>query len=633
MTQRRTAATRTTRSAASPPRTTPVPDSRRRILGLLVTFVVIGVAMIGVLVDLQTIRPDRYRDLGENQRTRTRELAGFRGSLVDRNGFVLAASTPGRQLVVDPTLVVDAQKAAFVIAPVLGMDEADLALRLTPDHDNDRYELLIRTTDDDLITHLSELLSADRQADAPVLRGVFLLAEEARVYPAGSLARPIVGRVDDYEQGVFGLEAQFNDVMQGSPGSETSERGIFGSIAGGFWDVEPAERGYDLVLTLDHRIQFVTEQALIEHCEELDARSAQAAVSDPRTGEILAIATVVQQEDGSCAVPRQNAPLTDVFEPGSVLKILMAAAAVEELGYDASYPIDVPSSIRVGDVDFRSPAGHVPGSYPLGQIIADSLNVGTIEVAQRLGDDTLYDYYRRFGFGQYTGLDWEFESRGLVRPASEWNGSDAGSIAIGQGVQANTVQIMSAYSTLANDGMYVAPRLVRAAIGSDGLEYDLAGQDARRVVSAETANEVTAMLTRVVDSGSGTAAQVDGYRVAGKTGTAWKVFEGGDGTFSYGSDGDRRYVLSFAGFLPADDPQLSIVVSVDEPREYGSAGEVAAPVFADIAQYALRILDVPPADARALNEGLVRGTPAPDPTVPPLQLAGVDAAGGEENGE
>ncbi len=571
--------------------------------------------LIGVLVDLQTLRPDSYRALGQDQRLRVRELAGYRGSFLDRNGFVLASSTPGREIVADPTMFPDPAAAAALLAPALGFDPNELALRLTPTSETDRYELLLRTSDDATVEHVTDILQADRnQGSDRLLAGVFLRSEEARVYPAGTLARTVVGRVDDYEQGVFGLEAEFNDLLQGTPGSETTERGIFGSIAGGFSELDPAEKGYDLVLTIDHRIQFITEQALIEHCLETEANAAQAVVSHPATGEILAMANVIRQDDGRCLVPGYNAPIQDTFEPGSVLKILAAAAVVEELGYTVNTPIDVPNSIEVGDYTFLEHANHVPAPYPMSDVIADSMNVGTIQLAQAVGEETLHDYYERFGFAQFTGLGLDAEARGRLADWEDWQGADFGSIAIGQGVTANTVQIMAAYNTLANDGLYVAPRLVREVVDSDGVASQLEAQEARRVVSPGTANAVTEMLVGVVDRGTGQQAAVPQYRVAGKTGTAWKVFDAGSGTLTYGSDGNRRYVMSFAGYLPADDPQISIVVTVDEPMcdECRTAGTVAAPVFADIAQYALRILAVPPATPTASAE-LVRGTPAPGP--------------------
>ena len=595
------------------PRTTPVPDVRRRLLCLLGAFILVAAALVGVLVDLQTLRPDRYRALGEDQRLRTVELAGYRGSFLDRNGFVLASSTPGREVVVDPTMVDDPAAAASLLAPALDMDPAELAIRLTATGENDRYDLLLRTSDDATIEHIADIMQADRQSGSDrILTGVFLRSEEARVYPAGTLGRTVVGRVDDFEDGVSGLEYEFNDLLQGSPGQETTERGIFGSIAGGFWEVDPAEKGYDLVLTIDHRIQYITEQSLIEHCHETDAERAQAVVSHPATGEILAMANVIRQADGQCVVPTYNAAVVDTFEPGSVLKILAAAAVVEEMGYTQDTLVDVPNSVFVADYEYFEHAGHVAASYPVSQIMADSMNVGTIQLADAVGRETLHEYYEAFGFAQPTGLGLEAETRTRVAHWEDWQGSDFGSIAIGQGVTANTVQIMAAYNTLANDGLYVAPRLVREVVDAGGASSEVQAQEARRVVSPETADAVTEMLVGVVDSGTGTAAAVPQYRVAGKTGTAWKVFDDGSGTLSYGSDGNRRYVMSFAGFLPADDPQISIVVTVDEPNTGRNAGIVAAPVFADIAQYALRILAIPPTQAVTSTE-LVRGTPAPGP--------------------
>ncbi len=595
------------------PRTTPEPDVRRRLLVLLGAVILVAGSLVAVLFDLQMLRPDQYRALGEDQRLRTRELAGYRGSFLDRNGFVLASSTPGREVVADPTMFADPAGAAAVLAPALGMDPNDLATRLTPSSEDDRYEMLLRTSDEATIEHVTDIIEADRdQGSDRLLSGLFIRAEEARVYPAGTLARTVVGRVDDYEQGIFGLEAEFNQLLQGTPGRETTERGIFGSIAGGFWEVDPAEKGFDLVLTIDHRIQFITEQALIQHCGETEAEAAQAVVSHPATGEILAMANVIRQEGGACVVPGYNAPIQDTFEPGSVLKILAAAAAVEELGWRPDRSIEVPDSILVGDYTFREHAGHVPAPYPISEIIARSMNVGTIQLAEAVGAETLHDYYQRFGFAQFSGLGLDAEARGRLSDWEDWQGADFGSIAIGQGVTANTVQIMAAYNTLANDGLYVAPRLVREVIGADGERSELEPQEARRVVRPDTANAVTDMLVGVVERGTGAEAAVPQYRVAGKTGTAWKVFEDSDGELTYGSDGNRRYVMSFAGFVPADDPQISIVVTVDEPNSGRTAATVAAPVFQQIAQYSLRILAVPPQQPTETTE-LVRGTAAPRP--------------------
>ncbi|MDA3039418.1 MAG: penicillin-binding protein 2, partial [Actinomycetota bacterium] len=424
--------------------------------------------------------------------------------------------------------------------------------------------------------------------------------------------------VDPDEFGSAGVEWQFQEYLAGVGGLEHFERGVFGSITGGEWSVEPAQPGSDIMLTLDHRIQYVVEQALIEHCQEMNARVANAVVADPRTGEILAMATVRRRAVGDCYVPRYNASIVDTFEPGSVLKVVTFAAAISELGYTGETLVAVPPSITVGNKSFPDHPRHPAADYPIWQIAAKSMNVGTIKLSQEVGAERLYEYLMAFGFGQESGLGFKDEALGKV--PSTWYGSDAGSIPIGQGITVNTVQVLSAYNTLANGGVYVAPKLVRAVIAPDGTRQLPEPREARPIITAAAAAEVTKLLTGVVNSGTGTAAAVPGYTVAGKTGTAWKVH--GDGPYqgTYGVDGDREYVVTFAGFLPAENPQLSIVVVVDEPTVETTAGTVAAPVFADIAHYVLRILGIPPAAVETETTGPVRGAPAglagePDPNL------------------
>ncbi len=582
---------------------------------------VVAVLFCGVLVDLQAVRPERYRDVGVSQRTRTQTLSGYRGSIIDRDGFVLAASTPGFEVVADPTMVEQPIATAALLAPVLGIDAQTLEVALRGESPDDRFAMLAPEITDGAFEQLEVL--ADDSTNYETLLGVFVRRFEDRVYPNGNLALPIIGGVDPDENGTFGIEWQYDELMQGRSGQEQIERGIFGSITGGFHSVDPAVQGDDVVLTLDHRIQHVVEESLIEHCEETRANGAQSVVSDPRTGEILAMATVVRNENGTCSVPRYNAPLIETFEPGSVLKIITAAAAVEELGMTKDTQIEVPTAIEVGDVTFvEHGAGHVAAPYPVSQIISQSMNVGTIRLAEQLGKQTLHDYILAFGFAQPTGLDFRYEARGRVSDPEDWYGSDLGSIPIGQGVTVNAVQLNASYNVIANGGLYVPPTLVRALVSPDGEETHVAQQQSRRVVSDTTASEVTDMLVGVVEheTGTGHAAAVPGYTVAGKTGTAWKVFrETQDAPSTYGYAGNRRYVVSFAGFLPAENPQLSITVVVDEPQTESTAGKVAAPVFADIAQYSLRILGIPPGQVAVDTGERVRGTPAP--SADPLLLA------------
>lgn len=594
-------------------RTTKPIDPRNRLLLLLLVFVMIGAGFVALLVDLQAIRAEGLRTRGEAQRTSTRQLAGYRGSVIDRNGFVLAASTPSHRVVADPTMVVNPSATATLLAPLLGREVSALADELSADTERDRYALLARTVGDDSIDRIRGLMSNDTTAERLV--GVFVRPEEARVYPAGELARPIVGDVDPDERGIFGVEAQYDDIMTGIPGEEEFESSRFGSISVADWRVDPATAGYDVVLAIDHRIQYVAEEALRAQCEATGAAGATAVVTEPATGEILAMAGVTRDDEtGRCEVPNHNSALVWPFEPGSVLKTVTMAAAIEELGWDGDTLVDVPPRIVVGGKEFVDHPDHPAAPYPLSQILANSMNVGTIRVAQSVGPAQVRAYLDRFGFGQPTGIGFEGETSGSVRDLDDWYGSDAGSIPIGQGVSVNATQLAAAYNAVANGGIYHSPVLVRTLRAPDGSEHHVDAGPGRPVISERTAAELTKLLLGVVAEGTGRPAGIPGYSVAGKTGTAWKAFDDGSGQLGYGAPGDRRYVSTFAGFAPVDEPRISIVVVIDEPSAGATtASAVAAPVFADIGEYALRLLGVAPDSTIGDGDGPVRATPATTP--------------------
>lgn len=593
-------------------RTTAPENPRTRLLVVLIFFCMVGAGFVAQLVDRQAVRPEQFRTIGEDQRTSTRKLAAYRGQIVDRNGFVLASSTPTHETVADPTMIVDPEASAGLLSPVLGIDAGILEDQLNTGSEGVRYALLAKTVSDEAADELSALAEDDRSREA--MKGIFVRPAEDRIYPGGRLATPIVGRVDPDEVGIFGVEKLFDEVMTGQPGSEQFERGRFGSISVGDWKVDPASEGYDIVLTLDHRIQFVTEQALLEHCAETRADGATAVIAEPDTGEIIAMATVVRNDDGTCEVPRYNAALIDTFEPGSVLKTITMAAAAEELGYTGDSVVQVPSQVSIGGKTFVDRPRHASAPYPVSQILSNSMNVGTIEVARKLGPARVHQYLSRFGFGQASGLDFEGEAVGTVRTPSEWQGSDSGSIPIGQGITVNATQLVGAYSAIANGGKYQPPTVVKAIESPVGERHEVKPVDGWPVVNQASADVVTDLLIGVVAEGTGKSASIPGYTVAGKTGTAWKVFDDGSGKHSYGSDNNRRYVVTFAGFVPAKNPQLSMVVVVDEPKTDTTASAVAAPVFAEIGQYALRIRGVAPDRAVHEDGGLIRGTPAGEAT-------------------
>ncbi len=578
-----------------------------QLFAVLSFFFVVMVIYTAQLLDLQTIRPERYRDLAQDQSTATRTLAGFRGRVLDREGFVLAASTPTQQIIADPQLVEDPVWTASLLSTALGIDAAEIEERLAPASERDRYNVVATTSDASALASIRALVADEETSKA--FKGIVIRPEEDRLYPAGDLARPLIGRVDPDEVGRSGVEEQFDDVLRGRAGVERYERGRFGSISVGQRTVQPAERGYDLTLTIDHRVQFGTEAILIDTCEKLGAQGAWAIVSDPATGEIYGMASVERTGDTSCGVASYNKAALDTFEPGSVMKLVAFAGAADHLGYDSSDELMVPGSIEVADKRFFDHPRHDDQMMSLTDAMAQSSNVATISLAQQMGTQVYYDYASQFGFGQLSGLDFKGESTGVLRSPSEWLGSDAGSIVIGQGMTVNLMQLAGAFNTVGNNGVYTPIKLV----ADDALEA--VESEPVQVISPEAAAATLEMLSAVTEEeGTGAKAAIDGYTVAGKTGTAWKVFDNGSGRLTYGTENDRRYLTTFGGLVPAEAPELSVVLVVDEPRTATSATTAAAPAFAQIAQYALRVLNIAPAGDQTPeireSQALVRGTPA-----------------------
>ncbi|MBW3573800.1 MAG: penicillin-binding protein 2 [Actinobacteria bacterium] len=537
-------------------------------------------ALLGVsarLVHLQVVAPDAYVERGVAQRLRTVELPALRGSIFDRNGRELALAVRQHSVWADPLLIADPAEAATRLAAVLDVDERELRRRLSGE--GSRFVYLARQVDDDAAAAVSAL----------ELDGVALLDEPHRFRPAGDLALSVLGDVDIDNRGLSGLERQYDDRLSGETGKLLVEKGTDGrTIVEGEQRLEPATRGDDLVLTIDRSLQYHAEQALSAQVAATGADGGTAVVMQPRTGEILAMASVGSSSGGRAPRPTgDNVALTSVFEPGSTNKVITIAGVLEEGVADPHDRLAVADSLQVGPKRFSDSEPHPTEVMSVTEVLARSSNVGTITLAQRLGGDTLDGYLRRFGFGRTTGLGFPGESAGLVPDFDDWASTSIGSIAIGQGVAVNAVQMLGALNTVATGGLHVAPRLVRSFVDASGTERPAEAAPGERVVSEETATAMKQMLTEAVVDGTGGKAQVEGYPVAGKTGTARKP-----STEIRGYE-QGAYMGVFAGFVPVDDPELSIIVVLDEPHPY-YGGVVAAPVFADIAGYALRQMRVPP---------------------------------------
>jgi cell division protein FtsI (penicillin-binding protein 3) len=564
------------------------------------------------LIQLQLVGGERYVELGNAQRIRLAGIPAPRGSLFDRDGFDLALSAPQRTVWADPAAVTNPANAAAALAPLLGLDPAVLEETLRR---ASRFEYLARLVPDDIANRVKAL----------GLDGIYLIEEHRRFNPAGDVARSILGGVNVDGHGSAGLELLYEEVLAGSPGQLVVERDPDGrTISSGDYQLEPAVPGTDLVLTLDRVMQMEVERLLVDHVRAVGGQAGTVIVADTDSGEILALANVGSTVPGNPpALTGENRALTSVFEPGSVNKVVTMAAALEEGLVEPTSLVTVPVSLQVYDKEFIDGGHDAPVQWTPTDILTRSSNVGTILMGQRLGPDRLDRYLRDFGFGEATPIDFPNESPGILPRPDDYSGTSLPTIAMGQGIAVTALQMMAAYNTIGNGGVYVAPKLVLATIDEQGRRHDTAPSEERRVVSETTAHMVRDMMTYVVEEGTGRRAQVDGYLVAGKTGTARKTLPAG----GYRDENGRyHYVATFAGFLPANDPQVTVIVVIDEPATSIYASVVAAPLFSLIASYALRHFRIAPT-----AETWTPIVPAPGaitedapPTPPPLEVASED---------
>lgn len=581
--------------------------SRRRLVVVVVAVLACFGVLVGKLAQLQAVSPDRYRAQAKSQRFHEETLRAPRGAILDRNGEPLATSVERRSIWADPALVTDPLGAARALAGPLGRPVEELQRQLT---NESRFEYLSRSVD-------------DRVADAVealALPGVATLPEPARYQPSGDLAQGIIGYTDTDGVGIAGVEKQFDAVLTGTDGSLVQERARDGhTIPAGEHSIEPAKPGRGVVLTLDRELQYVAEQAVAERVHELRAKWGLALVMNPKTGEILASASVVGAGDGKpVRNSAQNYAFATTYEPGSVMKLVTLAGVIEAGIARAGDYQHVPTSIQVADALYRDDTRAATEDLTVRQIFSKSSNVGTIGLAVKLGKTKLLQTLDRFGFGKSTDIGFDQEEWGELPPVDRWD-TDLSSMAIGQALTATPLQVLLAYNAAANGGEYVPPSLVRATVDADGAEHREPSKQATRVVSEDTAAQLRSMAASVVAEGTGAQARVEGYDVAGKTGTAWKASSG-----TYGNDGARAYSATFVGFAPAENPKLSMIVVIDEPAgaEY-AGGLAAAPVFARIAKQALIKLDVAPRSDGTDRSPTAVGVRAKASVAPPTTAATV----------
>ena len=533
------------------------------------------------LVVLQVSQAQELQDRAFDQRVRTMDLPAQRGQILDRNGARLALSTPADDVYADPQLVDDPWGTATRLSPLLGVGVPDLVQAMTSDG---------------TFVYLARQLGrgASDRVQRLALPGIGLLPTSKRSYPAGSLASQVLGFVGTDGVGLTGLELGYQDVLAGTPGERTHELGLSGqAIVSGVDEERAPIAGATVVTTIDRDLQFQAQAALEQAVQEQGARGGTVIVMDPRTAEVLAMASNPSFDpntfgDAPSATYRNRA-VTDAYEPGSTNKVITAAAAIQERAIPLGTRLTVPWTMPVGDYIIHDSQSHAPMQMTLGDIVAESSNIGAVMVADRLGAPTLATYLARFGLGRATGVGFPGESNGIILPLEQWNDTILATTAYGQGIAATPLQMVSVYSTIANDGRWVQPKLVRGTIAPDGSLEPNEAASTRRVVSAATARMVTRMLAYAVQDGTGTNAQIPGYQVAGKTGTARIPTGDGSGYL------EGQYIASFIGYLPAGDPEVVVAAILDRPAAvYG--GLAAAPLFKRVALAAIARLGIAPAD-------------------------------------
>lgn len=530
---------------------------------------------------LQILQGEKLKRLGEGQHLREWIVLPKRGTILDRAGEPLALSLETQSIYARPRRIKEPESIARTLAQLLGLDSAEVQKRLRTKKPFAWIKRQVTPKEAERIRALN-------------LKGVGMYYEPDRYYPQGQLAGQVIGFVGMDSQGLEGIELYYDAYIRGETGSSVIERDGRGRrvLVQGVEELQ-IPPGADIHLTLDTSIQHLVERELEAAVSKFQAKAGIAVVVEPFSGEVLALANYPFFNPNSftrySSWQWRNRAVTDSFEPGSTFKAILAAAALEEgiVGKEDLFYCEFGKYFYAGKIIHDS---HKYGWLPFYKIIQHSSNIGATKVAEKLKKERYFKYIKRFGFGRLTGIDMPGEVAGTVRPLSEWSPIALATHSFGQGIAVTPIQLVMAYGAIANGGFLMQPFVVRRVVGPDGKVLVVnQAHVVRRVVSEKTARLLTSILKGVVsDGGTGVMASVEGFEVAGKTGTAQKP------DLVHGGYSANKMIASFIGFVPADDPRLVLLVLVDEPEVNVYGGVVAAPVFRNIARGVLRHLGVVP---------------------------------------
>ena len=576
------------------------------------------VLLVARLVDVQIVHASSYGAAARGESSITVSLPSLRGGIYARDGSPLALSVATEDVVADDFQVAHPVQTALALSPLLNIPATTLAAKL---HQRSGYVILAR--------QLPEATAQKISSDA--IPGITLIADAKRVVPNGNLATPLVGFTNGAGQGAAGIEYGDNRLLAGVDGKET----IMVSPSGVALPQSPVTNqtsttpGTGVELTIDSQLQYEAEQSLAKAIESSNALSGTAVVLDVKTGQILSMANLVANHPSASAGPAagstavtgtngvvpigphdavneapNNLAVTQLYEPGSVFKLVTFSAALQYGLINPNSVFTVPDQIMLDRSVFHDAEPHPTEQLSATQILAQSSNIGTSEIAQGVGEQRLLAQVKDLGFGQDTGLDFPGESQGLLATPAQWEPTDYVSLPIGQVDAVNALEVLDAYNTVANGGVFVAPKLVQATVSPAGTLTKTAPSRTHQAISPSVDAELTNMLEQVVVSGTGTSATVPGYTVAGKTGTA-QIPTAGHDSYIPGA-----YMATFVGFAPAANPTLSMIVVLNRPTPI-FGGTVAAPVFSQIMSYALHRYDIPTTPGASAGTGSGATTPPP----------------------
>ncbi|MDP7057537.1 MAG: penicillin-binding protein 2 [Nitrospinaceae bacterium] len=556
-----------------------------RLILVSILFALFGAGIVGKLFSLQVMQHDDLVSRSEKQHQRTVEIHYGRGSVFDRNMNELATNIKVESVYATPQEVVDKKRATRVLAKALNLNHTSIYKKLNSKR---HFVWLKRQV---LPAEIARL----RKSSLP---GINFISEDKRFFPKRELASGVVGFTGVDNQGLGGIEQRYDSTLKGNVVKAVMEKDARGKLVQFNKQANGQVSGSrSVVLAIDEVIQFFTEHHLKKQVAKHQAESGVAIVMNPNTGELYAIANVPQYNPNNYSAykdnRRRNRAVSDSYEPGSIFKPIVAAASIDA---GVARPQDTffceNGKFKVGNKTVGEAVNHKYGWLTLQNIIIKSSNIGSIKIARQLGKQSYYDYIRKFGFGQKTGIELPGEAGGLLKELSAWNPLSLASISFGQEIGVTPLQMTNAISAIANGGTLMVPRITRAILKDGQIEKRFEPKAVRRVVSIQSSRQVIDILKHAVKDGTGKNAAVKGYEVAGKTGTAQK-YDAKTGRYS-----KTAYVSSFIGFAPADAAKVAILVMIDNPKGAHYGGSVAAPVFSNIARETLRYLNVPSSDQR-----------------------------------